>query len=268
MLFRSQLYGEYPPPNFEAPYTGMDQLLRRWDHQCQICGYAGMPPPDGIGLDVEACVQFTPSDTSLAPQTCQCQENTRPYFTKTKNFTYSSTGGYDAASGMWLDDEYLAKPTESFNTLLVSATGLWYEWGCSEDNCTDAPTIAGTDMGWESGWYHALYDGTATSQAPERNGGNKGPYKMVLNNPEVEKWWQSQDRVDAIVPQLANDNQTEMEAAGTLRDPWDYDVNGTLGPAEFATLTVFKSEPFDFYVSAKDDDDCAQLRVEIGRAHV
>lgn len=106
-----------------------------------------------------------------------------------------------------------------------------------------------------------MYDGTATSRAPERNGGNKGPYKMVLNNPEVEKWWQSQDRVDAIVPQLANDNQTEMEAAGTLRDPWDYDVNGTLGPAEFATLTVFKSEPFDFYVSAKDDDDCAQLRV-------
>jgi hypothetical protein len=26
-------------------------------------------------------------------------------------------------------------------------------------------------------------------------------------------------------------------------------------------ITVYKSQPFDFYVTAKDDDDCAELRL-------
>jgi len=287
----NRMYGAYPPPNFAADGTtpGMDQLLRRWSQECTICLYGqndngtydGVDCTGFIGEDgQEGYCGMNETSGNLVPIAAACRHNTPPYFTKTKNYTDGPA--VDTKHGnRWLDDAYLAKPMFANQTLTYSSTGLWYEWQCTENKCFNLPTVNGTDnsiMTWETGWTHARWTDEAwqlanpglfsrLSATGGKVGGNMGPYLKVENNPGIHLWWEASDYVDFIVPQVNETNQTDVETTrGVLRYPKNdgYQNDGREEVERgyhLSTITVYKSEPFDFYVSAKDDDDCAELRL-------
>eukprot|EP00976_Prorocentrum_cordatum_P076278 1182238-Prorocentrum_minimum.AAC.1 len=69
----------------------------------------------------------------------------------------------------------------------------------------------------------------------------------------VEEWYHNTEHVKKIVPTVAG----EFDSA-TQRFPFQMPASFDFGYV-LATLTRYQGEDFEFLVTAKDDDDCAEL---------
>eukprot|EP00241_Pyramimonas_parkeae_P000170 CAMPEP_0114245448 /NCGR_PEP_ID=MMETSP0058-20121206/11899_1 /TAXON_ID=36894 /ORGANISM="Pyramimonas parkeae, CCMP726" /LENGTH=1077 /DNA_ID=CAMNT_0001358497 /DNA_START=212 /DNA_END=3445 /DNA_ORIENTATION=- len=241
-----RFFDSYPPVGFFPPYEGMDQLTRRRMHECTICTY---------GDEIVECTPFsadgvcgtTGANDAIVPTEDACKENTPPYFTRTKTYSYSSVGGYNNTD-QWLDDAYLAR--SRVGATEISSTGQWIEWGCSDrtEQCSNIPVARDSNnFTWATGY-------TRNNSQPLMP--NPAPYKKFMNNPFVDSWYESLEHVQNIVPQKAGDVET------VERRPYVGNVT-SVGFYDLPNITVFKGEAFEFYVTAKDDDDCVELSLKV-----
>eukprot|EP00240_Pyramimonas_obovata_P000311 CAMPEP_0118935440 /NCGR_PEP_ID=MMETSP1169-20130426/15642_1 /TAXON_ID=36882 /ORGANISM="Pyramimonas obovata, Strain CCMP722" /LENGTH=1049 /DNA_ID=CAMNT_0006878481 /DNA_START=130 /DNA_END=3279 /DNA_ORIENTATION=- len=217
------LAGAYPAAGFSAAdgYAGMDAFLRLNDQQCRICSY---------GTQSVECVPFAADGVcgvaaggSLVPTADACKLNTRPYFTRHARAPAPAPGAAAPNYGNWdwLDEEWVCRSATSTAELTCYCT--------ANANCT------------------------AFEVPRELERFTPAAVYAVENNPGVEDWYHNTEHVKLVVPTGSGDFLASTERF-PFALPGGVETGYVLTP-----LTRFQGEDFEFIITAKDDDDCAEL---------
>mmetsp|Transcript_8840 Transcript_8840/g.11998 ORF Transcript_8840/g.11998 Transcript_8840/m.11998 type:complete len:920 (-) Transcript_8840:188-2947(-) len=251
----SQQAYTYPlTSNFSSPWTGMDKMLGRYAQECTICGYgSGTADPikcSPFGED-GLCGTLNTDTNTLIPTSFACVENQPPYFTRHaydplmpeygNNGMEVGSDPYeweaDNKVNPWLDEEYICRSTSNTREACY----------CLRDSTDNSTGLC------------AKKDDFFRNGIPMTNGGvfrsNPGPYYSVENNPGVEAWYEAVEHISRIVPSAIDASDITQ---GVNRFPFSVNVDAS-GAYELPNITVYKGESFEFYVTAKDDDDCTEL---------
>jgi len=266
--------------------TTLDKFLRRRSQECTICGYGSIAggycsAPDSEGECTSSDVSEGASGANangLVPPAGACQENTRPYFTRWEyddtewdsalwaglNYDVTATGEHSygnyptesTRAAAWLDDHWLGRPVNASRRTDWSSTTLWDQWQCTVSGCDSAPFM------FQEGIPTLVSDATFARAAPT-SFQNAAPFYKVENNVGVRTWYQAGKHIKTIVP--------ELDADVVSGDPRWVDYVTRFPFTNLATYNVtydrpvykiFKADKFEFYVSAKDDDDCVELTLK------
>ena len=263
--------------DYKAPDgTTLDQFLRRRSQECKICGSG----TKSVACDAPSaegdCAVFGDDGETLVPPAGACKENTRPYFTR---WEYNETSwdapmwnelGYDVtATGAesygnyptdstralaWLDDHWLGRAVNASRRTDWSSTVMWEQWDCNVTGCANAPHL------FQEGIPTVVSDATFARTAPT-SFQNAAPFYKIENNVGVRTWYQAGKHIKTIVPELQKDVVDNLPRWKDYVTRFPFSNNETVYNVTYdrPVYKIFRADEFEFYVSAKDDDDCVEM---------